>query len=101
MKTNYQALIDIQTHYDENRGDIQWGLLRDEEVEFISKELSLEEKDLIQLQDARDFTVMYLHQLAEEKHKNQEVNDAMFILDMMSAIVCVIDKYKIKLGGKI
>lgn len=102
FNTIYQSVLNVQKHYEDNRDSIKWGLLRDEEVEFISKELSLKDKDLIQLQDIRDFVVMYLHDLAQSYSEDENYSkESMFILDMMSAIVCVIDKYKMNLGGRI
>lgn len=96
VKTNYKAYMAVKTHYLHYKHEIQWGVITDREKELIETEYSLNEKDLIQLDDARDFTVAIIqNDLGDDIEKNR------FLIDMMSAIVFVIDCVKVNRGGEV
>lgn len=92
MKTNFQGLRGIIKHYVENKESINKFILEERELNVIENELSLKEKNLVQLNDARDFVVVFL---ANEKIEGYDA------WDLMSAITCAIDGYKIRLGGNV
>ena len=94
MKTNYQAFKEVEKHYLHYKHQIQWGIIADRERELIETEYSLAEKDLIQLNDARDFTVAIIQNALGKDNDNDR-----FLMDMMSAITFVIDCNKINKGG--
>ena len=69
------------------------GLISATEMELIVQALCLEEMDLLQLRNLRDYTVLFL---------TRNGNDTtMEDWDRMSAIVCAIDHYIWKLGGEV
>lgn len=96
MKTNYKAFKEVERHYLHYKDEIKRGILNERENELINAEYSLDEKDLIQLQDARDFTVAII---TNSLGKNDE-ND-WFLMDLMSAITFAIDCKIVEKGGRV
>jgi hypothetical protein len=66
------------------------GLINQYEYHTIESSLCLNEMDILQLRNLRDFTVAYMGR-----------SDSLVDLDRMSAIVYVIDTYIVKLGGEV
>lgn len=97
MKTNYMTLLEIEKHYKEHNSEIRWGILAEREKNLIEEELNLKEKSLVELQNARDFTVLYITSKVEQEN----VDNNRFLMDMLSAIVYVIDCEKLNKGGNV
>lgn len=72
------------------------GFCTGEEVSFVKSALCLEDRDLLSLQNLRDFVVLYLSSL-EEKNPDRRME----IMDIMSAITSIIDTEKLKKGGEV
>ena len=66
------------------------GLVNQYEYQTIESSLCLNEMDILQLRNLRDFTVAYIGR-----------SDSLVDWDRMSAIVYVIDNYIVKLGGEV
>jgi hypothetical protein len=86
MKTNFQMLRELLEVYK----PAQRGLLSRYEDELIKRTLYIEEMDILQLRNLRDFTVAYLG-------RSEKMED----WDRMSAITYCIDSQIVKLGGEV
>ena len=89
MKTNFQMLQDVKCHYRKRKYEIVSGIIHDNEVEVIEQTFKLKDRKLLDLQNLRDFIVSVM------------VKESTMFWDMFSAIVFVIDGWKIKLGGDV
>lgn len=86
MKTNFQMLRELlEVYHPEQRG-----IMSAEEAELIRKTLHIDEMDVLQLKNLRDFTVA--HMCSSKKMEDW---------DRMSAITCRIDHKIIELGGEV
>ena len=86
MKTNYLMLKDLlEKYHPEQRGIINYV-----ERELVKKTLCINEMDILQLRNLRDFTVSYLGR-----------SDKMEDWDRMSAITYCIDSRISELGGEV
>ena len=86
MKTNFQMLRELlEVYKPEERG-----FLNKYENELITQTLCLNEMDILQLRNLRDFTVLHLGR--SEKREDW---------DRMSAITHVIDSRIFDLGGEV
>ena len=101
MKTNYQAYVVVLNPYKEHTNEIRRGIINDRERLLIEKEFNLAEKDLIQLQDARDFVVASSMLDISNIEGDQAEQRRWFLQDMMSAITFVIDCVKLNRGGEV
>lgn len=86
MKTNFLMLNDLLEQYTPK----QRGMTTYEELQLIGSVLCLNEMDILQLRNLRDFTVAHLGH-----------SDNLVDWDRMSAIVYVIDTHIVKLGGEV
>ena len=86
MKTNFQMLRELlEVYHPEERG-----FLNKHEITLITQTLCIEEMDILQLRNLRDFTVLHLGR--SEKREDW---------DRMSAITHVIDLKISDLGGEV
>lgn len=102
MKTNYQMLLDFEPFKFR-----KWGFINKNETEIIKKNFKIEERTDIELQNLRDFVVMY-YTMKEKadiafndslKEKDKNLDNTLFeLMNKMSAIVAVIDEEKFKRG---
>jgi hypothetical protein len=90
MNTNFQMIKELNKKYDAMSHTR--GFATKEEVELISKTLCLEEMDILQLRNLRDFVVIFLDQMDMERISK---------MDKISAITSVIDNYIWKKGGEV
>lgn len=90
MNTNFQMIKELNKKYDAMPH--KRGFATKEEVELISKTLCLEEMDILQLRNLRDFTVIFLDQMNTERISK---------MDKVSAITSVIDNAIWKKGGEV
>lgn len=86
MKTNFQMLRDLLNEYHPN----ERGLMSDREYDLVTNMLCMNEMNILQLRNLRDFTVLYLG-------KSEKMED----WDRMSAITHCIDLRILNLGGEI
>lgn len=102
MKSNYQMLLDFEPFKFQ-----KWGFINKNETEIVKKNFKIEERTDIELQNLRDFVVMYYTMKEKEdiafndslKEKDRKLDNTSFeLMDKMSAIVAVIDEEKFKRG---
>lgn len=89
--SNYQALSELLKTYTPET----YGFVTREEQELITSTLQIEDMDLLELQNLRDFTVLFLSRSYDDVAKERQN------MDKMSAIVHVIDEKKLELGGSV
>ena len=89
-RTNYQMLVELDKEYTPE----QRGIVSMNEIYLINEKLCLDDMDVIQLRNMRDFAVMWYGQ------KFDETNE-MIHMDKMSAIVSVIDNKIFNKGGEV
>lgn len=89
-KTNFQNLRELLKKYTPKN----FGTATVEECSLIKNSLQLEEMEIIELRNLRDFVVLFF------SRKNKDEVD-MAEIDRMSAITAVIDTEILKMGGKI
>lgn len=80
MKTNFQMIIELNEVYAPEKH----GIVSMKEIYLINEKLHLDEMDILQLRNLRDFTVMYFTLNMGDQY-DRDLNDK------MSAIVSVID----------
>ena len=86
MQTNFQMLRELLgKYYPKERG-----ILSDGEYELVRNTLCLEEMDILQLRNLRDFTVAHMG-------RSEKMED----WDRMSAITYCIDSRIVELGGEV
>lgn len=102
MKSNYQMLLDFESFKFQ-----KWGFINKNETEIVKKNFKIEERTDIELQNLRDFVVMYYTMKEKEdiafndslKEKDRKLDNTLFeLMDKMSAIVAVIDEEKFNRG---
>lgn len=86
MKTNYQMLRELLEKYHPE----QRGIMSRAENTLIRETLHIDEMDILQLRNLRDFTVSHMG-------RSEKMED----WDRMSAITYVIDSRIVELGGEI
>ena len=86
MNTNFQMLRELLEKYH----PAQRGIMSADEAELIRKTLHIDEMDVLQLRNLRDFTVAHMG-------RSEKMED----WDRMSAITCRIDHKIIELGGEV
>ena len=86
MKTNYQMLRDLLEKYHPE----QRGVMSRAENVLIRETLHIDEMDILQLRNLRDFTVEYMG-------KSKKMED----WDRMSAVTYAIDLRIVELGGEV
>lgn len=97
MKTNYQMLLDFEPFNFQNKG---W--INRTETAIIKKNFKVEERTDIDLQNLRDFVVMFYSIKVKEqivfndslKEKDRKSDNTFELMNKMSAIVAVIDEEK-------
>lgn len=88
MDTNYQMLLKLLKNFKPQ----QRGFLTAHEVDLIAKTLCLNQMNVLQLRNLRDFTVLFLSTC-----KGNEMD----LMDKMSGITSVIDDFIINNGGEV
>ena len=86
MKTNYLMLKELLEQYTPK----EQGMTTYDEFQLIGNALCLNEMDILQLRNLRDFTVAHLGR-----------SESLVDWDRMSAITYVIDSCIVKLGGEV
>lgn len=86
MKTNYQMLRELLEKYHPE----QRGIMSRAESVLIKETLHIDEMDILQLRNLRDFTVEFMS-------RSEKMED----WDRMSAITYTIDSRIVELGGEV
>lgn len=86
MKTNFLMLRDLLGQYT----PAHRGIVNRDEIELIESTLCIQDMDILQLRNLRDFTVAHLG-----------CSEDLVDWDRMSAITYVIDDHITQLGGEI
>ena len=86
MNTNFQMLRELLEKYH----PAQRGIMSADEAELIRKTLHIDEMDVLQLRNLRDFTVAHMG-------RSEKMED----WDRMSAITYRIDRRIVELGGEV
>ncbi|MCI9547064.1 MAG: hypothetical protein HFH60_10325 [Lachnospiraceae bacterium] len=90
MKTNFQMIRELNKEYDKMPHED--GILFKEDIDLITEKLCLDEMDILQLRNLRDFVVLFLDTCEKEDEDNR---------DKISAITCVIDNKIFEKGGEV
>lgn len=88
-KSNFTAIIAIKKYWLKH-DEISRGFIDEKQINFIQSELEFDERDLMSLQDLRDFAVCFLYNDSNHGESCTEA-DSMKVLDCASAVVSVID----------
>lgn len=91
-KTNFQMLRELNNNFVPK----EEGFIDENEVAEIEKTLKIKERDILNLRNLRDFTVMFYG-----KREGQDVSEVVMNTDRMSAIVAVIDDRLWRLGAEV
>ena len=96
MDTNYKMLRTFDFHPE------NYGVCTGEEVKQIEEHFKIKERSDVELQNLRDFVVMYYHDLAHQKLVDEDRNtEYLKIMDTMSAVTGVIDEDKWNRGMEV
>ena len=95
MKTNFHMLRSFE-YNPEN-----YGFCTEEEVKQIEDHFCLKERSDVELQNLRDFVVMYYSERTERARKEDDDTNYLKLWDTMSAITGVIDQHKWKRGMEV
>jgi len=96
-KSNYEALTSI-INYWESGVDIEWGFIVKEQIDLIKSTFQFELRSNVELQDLRDFVVIFLSK-REDNYISQSKPDMYHkIADCKSAVTHVIDVEKSERG---
>ena len=90
-RTDYLSLMALDKVYNPDA----WGFVSEAEADLIKKELEIEQRTGIELNNIRDMTVLIFGAMGDSARKNKNI-DEWTIRDKMSAIVFVIDTEKIR-----
>ena len=94
-KTDFHAIMELKEAY----RPTQRGIVSGAEAEKIMSTLEIKSRNDIELQNVRDMTVMLYSRWSDAaRAKEGCVQEAMELMDAMSAICCVIDQEKFNRG---
>ena len=95
MKTNFHMLREFEYHPE------HFGWCNAKEVENIVEHFQLKERSDVELQNLRDFVVMYYTCVAERPKLDGDSQHVLELQDTMSAITGVIDEEKFRRGMEV
>ena len=96
MKTNFQMLCDFAEYEFKH-----FGFISNEESKKVKEHFCIAERSNIDLQNLRDFVVMFYGNVANSKREKGETEESFKTMDKMSAIVAVIDDEKWNRGMEV
>ena len=94
MKSNYQMLVTFKDWTPQ-----KWGWVTNDEVDIINKHFAIKERSSIELQNLRDFVVMYYS--IKMDNDSLTPREKFTQSDIMSAITGVIDIEKNRRGMEV
>lgn len=93
-KTDYHSIMELKKQYKPcNRG-----FVNQYEVNQIETILEVKERNNIELQNVRDMAVMLYSRWADAEQEKTNTQEAIGLMDAMSAVCFVIDQEKFKRG---
>lgn len=96
-KTDYHSIMELKKQYNPcNRG-----FVNQYEANQIETILEIKERSNIELQNVRDMAVMLYSRWADAEQEKANVQEALELMDAMSAICFVIDQEKFKRGMEV
>lgn len=96
-KTDYHSIMELKKQYKPcNRG-----FVNQYEANQIETILEIKERSNIELQNVRDMAVMLYSRWADAEQEKANVQEALELMDAMSAICFVIDQEKFKRGMEV
>lgn len=95
MLTNFQMLRSFKYEPE------HVGFCTEEEVKLINEHFEIDKRSDIELQNLRDFIVMYYARLIDKAIEEKRREDSYKLSDTMSAITGVIDDSKFKRGMEV
>ena len=93
MKTNYQMLVSFKDWTPK-----KWGWVNEEEINTINEHFHIKERSAVELQNLRDFVVMYYR---NKDNKELTPKEQFIQMDIISAITGVIDIEKDRRGMEV
>lgn len=88
-KTNFQAIKEVKKFWETN--DIERGLITKEQKTKVEEICEIKARSVIELNDLRDFAVIFLSQLSENAREDGNWEKFDKLNDCMSAVTHVID----------
>ena len=95
MKTNFHMLRSFEYHPE------HFGLCNVKEVENIVEHFQLKERSNLDLQNLRDFVVLYYAFVTHTSELDEDTKRVLELQDTMSAITGVIDEEKFRRGMEV
>lgn len=95
MESNYYMLKTFKYN------PMYYGICTGEEVEQIEKHFRIKDRSNVDLQNLRDFVVMYYTMKIESARENNKDESYFALTDTMSAITGVIDQNKYERGMEV
>lgn len=96
MKTNFQMIMDIREYRPETRGCTSI-----KEIHNLMNHFGLDKMSLLELQNLRDMVVLMFREWMQDDRSKGEIDEMMSKSDAMQGITCVIDHFKMKVGGEV
>lgn len=96
-KPDFNLLQDLLKEYTPEKR----GVVSKSEVEVIAERLELKSRTEVELRNMRNFSVIFLSDEADSARERDEGTKFVTLMDMMSAIVSVIDHHIIEVGGEV
>lgn len=93
-KTNFQVAEELQNLYNENY--FKQRFILDSQREELERICEIQERSLIEIQDLRDFLVIYFSDLKSEMRKQHNFDTFDEIDELLSLITFVLDCHLIK-----
>ena len=95
-RTNFQIMKELKDWY-----PVNMGFISEEEMNFLSEELELKRRSIIELRNLRDFVVCFFVNIGHKQEKEMDWDAYIKDQDKMSAICGVIDKELWRLGEEV
>lgn len=96
MKTNFQMIMDIREYRPETRG-----ITSIKEINMLMNHFGLDKMSFLELQNLRDMVVLMFREWMQDDRSKGEIDEMMSKTDAMQSITCVIDHFKMKVGGEV
>lgn len=96
MKTNFQMIMDIRDYCPEHEG-----ITSMREIKMLNKHFDLDKMSQLDLQNLRDMVVLVYSNWMQNERSKGEMDKFFKLSDAMQSITCVIDHFKMNVGGEV
>ncbi len=96
-KTNFEAYKEVLNYWMEHP-EIENGFINEEQCQFIEVAYEIKERSVIELRDARDFTVCFS---SNRNKTNEDTEKYLKLNDCTSAVTSVIDRELFNRGEEV